>query len=105
VDISKKSHQQMEINDLIADAVNNAVARRELAATEEGLLGLSDEEAASIAGGLTSETTFTELKPTDSDYPPTIAGMMPLPDDPKIQPICEPVVVGLIYVDPTEEIA
>ena len=102
---NKHYNKQMEINDLIADAVTNAIARRGLAATEDGLFGLSDEEAASIAGGFTSETTVTKLKPTDLDYPPTIAGMMPLSDEPTIEPICEPVVVGLIYVDPTEEIA
>ncbi|MBW4565265.1 MAG: hypothetical protein KME32_30105 [Mojavia pulchra JT2-VF2] len=101
MDTSKKYNQQMEINDLIADAVTNAVTRRGLLGTEEGLLGLSDHEAASIAGGLTSETTITKLKPID----PVIAGMIALPDDPPVKPICEPIIVGLIAVDPPEEIA
>ncbi|MFK0732897.1 MAG: hypothetical protein ACFKPT_22935 [Gloeotrichia echinulata GP01] len=50
-------HQRMynspiEINDLIDDAVKNAVARRhEALDSEEALLSMSDEEAKSVAGG------------------------------------------------------
>ncbi|MEJ6484840.1 hypothetical protein N0Y54_26575 [Nostoc punctiforme UO1] len=101
MDTSKKFNQQMEINDLIADAVTNAVTRREIL-TEEALLGLSDEEAAGIIGGLTSEITVTELKEI---CPPTVVGLIALPDDQPVvesttklpvKGICPPIVVGLI---------
>lgn len=45
---------QVEINDLIDDAVNNAVFRRkEIIDSEDALSTLSDREAGSIAGGVT----------------------------------------------------
>jgi hypothetical protein len=102
---SKKANQQMEINDLIADAVTNAVTRRQLLETEEALLGLSEEESAGIMGGLTSQITDTELKKIDLLCPPIVLGLIALPDDePVVYPttklpvkgICPPLVVGLI---------
>jgi hypothetical protein len=45
-------NSQIEINDLIDDAVKNAVTRRnEALDSEEALLSMSDEEAKSVAGG------------------------------------------------------
>ncbi|BAZ49524.1 hypothetical protein NIES4103_21360 [Nostoc sp. NIES-4103] len=46
-------NSQIEINDLIDDAVKNAVARRnEALDSEEALLSMSDAEAKSVAGGI-----------------------------------------------------
>jgi len=45
---NKKHNNQLAINDLIDDAITDAVTRRELVA-------LSDEEAARVGGGLTIE--------------------------------------------------
>ncbi|GET37383.1 hypothetical protein [Microseira wollei] len=66
--ISRKHQSQIEINDLIAEAVVNAEARRQeaIAAAEESL---SDEEAAAVKGGLST-----------------------------IKPIIPPIVMGLIYI-------
>lgn len=48
----RKYRSQVEINDLIDDAVKNAVARRNQAMdSEDALSALSGEEAKSIAGG------------------------------------------------------
>jgi hypothetical protein len=48
----RKYNSQIEINDLIDDAVKNAVTRRnEALDSEEALLSMSDEEAKSVAGG------------------------------------------------------
>lgn len=48
----RKYNSQIEISDLIDDAVKNAVARRnEVLDSEETLLSMSDEEAKSVAGG------------------------------------------------------
>lgn len=72
-------HSQFEINDLIDDAVNNAVERRNQALdANSALSGLSEEEAANISGGLV--TKFA------------IAGY---------RPICPPITVGIIYIPPT----
>ena len=49
----KNSNIQLEINNLIDDAVNNAVARRNPDQdSEDALLTLSDEEMANVAGGI-----------------------------------------------------
>ncbi|MBN3949505.1 MAG: hypothetical protein V7K14_14135 [Nostoc sp.] len=49
----RKYNSQIEINDLIDDAVKNAVTRRnEVLDSEEALLSMSDEEAKSVAGGV-----------------------------------------------------
>ncbi|MEH1872691.1 hypothetical protein [Nostoc sp.] len=48
----RKYNNQIEINDLIDDAVKNALTRRnEVLDSEEALLAMSDEEAKSVAGG------------------------------------------------------
>lgn len=48
-----KYNSQIEINDLIDDAVKNAVTRRnEVLDSEEALLSMSDEEAKSVTGGV-----------------------------------------------------
>lgn len=90
---NKKHNYQLAINDLIDDAITDAVTRRELVA-------LSDEEAARVGGGLTIEgdtkvavnEPVEGLKPIDPYYPPTqlptqpvsystiIVGLIPLPD-------------------------
>ncbi|MBN3962310.1 hypothetical protein [Nostoc sp. NMS8] len=73
----RKYNIQIEINDLIDDAVQNAVTRRnEALNSEESLLLMSDEEAKSVAGGA-------------SKLVPTILG--------KIFP---PITIGLVAVDP-----
>ncbi|AVH63806.1 MULTISPECIES: hypothetical protein [unclassified Nostoc] len=48
----RKYNSQIEINDLIYGAVQNAVTRRnEVLDSEEALSSMSDEEAKSVAGG------------------------------------------------------
>jgi flagellar biosynthesis regulator FlaF len=55
----RKHNSQVEINDLIDDAVNNALARRkEALGSEDALLAVSDEEAKNIAGGIAA-TDYT----------------------------------------------
>jgi hypothetical protein len=80
----------MEINDLIQDAISNALTRRGLL-EEETLLALSDEEATRIAGGLTSEIKLTKFNPIEPVSPPT--------KPTSIKPICPPIIVGLIVQD------
>jgi hypothetical protein len=49
----KMYNSQIEIDDLIDDAVKNAVVRRhEALDSEETLLSMSDEEAKNVAGGI-----------------------------------------------------
>lgn len=48
----RKYHSQIEITDLVAEAVFNAVARRNQALnSEESLSPLSDEQVGSVIGG------------------------------------------------------
>jgi hypothetical protein len=48
----RKSHGQIEITDLVAEAVSNAAARRnQVLDSEESLSPLSDEQAGSVTGG------------------------------------------------------
>ncbi|GET44233.1 hypothetical protein [Microseira wollei] len=80
----RKPSSQFEINDLIDDAVTNAMARRGF--SED----LSDEEAASVAGGgiVLSEMAIDDM---------AIAGfkpIYPLPTKPiclPIDPVCPPI--------------
>ncbi|MBD3886844.1 hypothetical protein IFO70_34990 [Phormidium tenue FACHB-886] len=69
---------------LIADAVSNAVTRRDRA-SEESLLDLSDTETRAIMGGLTSGTStqsVSSLLPKTVKYPPIItAGIITLPEE------------------------
>jgi hypothetical protein len=68
--MSKKHNDQIEISDLMADAISNAMARRNQAfatalEAEETLTSLSEDEANAIAGGAIA--------------PPIIAGGFPVP--------------------------
>jgi len=48
----RKSHGQIEITDLVAEAVSNAAARRnQVLDSEESLSPLSDEQARAVTGG------------------------------------------------------
>jgi hypothetical protein len=48
----RKSHGQIEITDLVAEAVSNAAARRnQVLDSEEPLSLLSDEQTGSVTGG------------------------------------------------------
>ena len=48
----RKYHGQIEITDLVAEAVSNATARRnQVLDAEESLSPLSDEQAGSVTGG------------------------------------------------------
>ncbi|MFB2974922.1 hypothetical protein [Microseira sp. BLCC-F43] len=73
----RKPSTQLEINDLIDDAVTNAIARRGF--SED----LSDEEAASVAGGrlAASEMAIDDI---------AIAGFKPI-YPPPTKPICLPI--------------
>ncbi len=51
----RKYNSQIEIDDLIDDAVKNAVTRRnKVLDSEEALLSMSEEEAKTVAGGVLS---------------------------------------------------
>ncbi|MEI1377240.1 hypothetical protein PQG02_11285 [Nostoc sp. UHCC 0926] len=51
----RKYNSQIEINNLIDDAVKNAVTRRnEVLDSENALLSMSEEEAKSVAGGVSA---------------------------------------------------
>jgi|GEM_PF-5293704 len=74
------ANQKIEIDDLISDAVANAVARR------NDMQILSGEEASSISGGLVALNKDTDLS-----------------NDTTLKPVGfkhYPIVVGLIYVPP-----
>ncbi len=48
----RKSHGQIEITDLVAEAVSNSAARRnQVLDSEDSLSPLSDEQAGSVTGG------------------------------------------------------
>ncbi|MEH2071078.1 MAG: hypothetical protein V7K47_23465 [Nostoc sp.] len=80
---NRKSNNQIKIHDLIDEAVNNALARRNhIMDVNEGFSDLSNEEAGNIVGGLSTPTLAGK---------PTIAGF---------KPICPPIIVGLIAIDP-----
>lgn len=75
----RKYKGQVEINDLIGDAVKNAVFRRhQVIDSENALSALSDEEARGIAGG-------QQIKDIE------VVGL---------KPICPPIIVGIIATDP-----
>ncbi|WP_445635832.1 Type 2 lantibiotic [Nostoc sp. DSM 114161] len=84
---NRKYNNQVEIHDLLDEAVNNALARRnQLQDTSQGLSSLSDEEAANIVGGIQ----------------PAIAGFKPVssPEAVPTKPVCPPIIVGLVAPDP-----
>jgi hypothetical protein len=67
--MSEKHNRKIEISDLMADAISNAMARRNQAfatalEAEETLTSLSEDEVNAIAGGA---------------IPPIIAGGFPIP--------------------------
>jgi hypothetical protein len=73
----RKYNSQIEINDLIDDAVKNAVTRRnEALDSEEALLSMSDEEAKSVAGGLSKINPITLGR---IYIPPTTIGLIAVP--------------------------
>lgn len=60
-------HGQIEITDLVAEAVCNAAARRnQVLDSEEPLSLLSDEQAGSVTGGETSEPIAMGYRRSDS---------------------------------------
>ncbi len=63
-------NSQIEINDLIDDAVKNAVARR-----DEALLSMSDQEAQSVSGGTSLPITDCKIILGKIIKPPTTAIM------------------------------
>ena len=75
----RKHNSKVEINDLIDDAVNNALARR-----NEALVDVSNEEAENIAGGLA-------ISPIKLGFVnPIILGRI----------VCPPITIGIIAVNP-----
>ncbi|MGD1704248.1 MAG: hypothetical protein F6K22_07690 [Okeania sp. SIO2F4] len=95
---SKKSNRKLEINDLIDNAIDNAVARRGLVET------LSDDEAQSIGGGL----SLAPQKPVIAGFKPICYPIKPIepvcyPIKPPIKPFCPPIIVGLIAVPEDQE--
>ncbi|MDM9585299.1 MULTISPECIES: hypothetical protein [unclassified Nostoc] len=69
----RKYNSQIEISDLIDDAVKNAVTRRnEVLNSEEAFLSMSDEEAKNVAGGVLAPFILTTIgiiapNPTDTN--------------------------------------
>ncbi|WP_071190180.1 hypothetical protein [Trichormus sp. NMC-1] len=69
-----KAKNSLEINDLIDDAVNNALARR-----NEALVDISDAEGKNITGGITTGRISIKFQPpivigkiiTTGIFPPT----------------------------------
>jgi hypothetical protein len=55
-----KHNSHLQVNDLIDDAVNQALARRQQAVdTNDALLAVSDEEQNSISGGIAIKPAIT----------------------------------------------
>jgi hypothetical protein len=76
----KQYSGSLEINDLIDDAVNNAVARRsEFLGSDDTL---SDQESANIAGGISNTSVVVAGR-----FPITTVGIIVLPPITK-NPIC-----------------
>ncbi|MDZ8227289.1 MULTISPECIES: hypothetical protein [unclassified Nostoc] len=60
--MEKKSNSKLEINDLIDNAVEKAVERRNQSLdSEDALLALSDTEATNVAGGIAFPITTTGI--------------------------------------------
>ena len=80
MDVNKrKCNDPIELNDLIGDAVKNAVFRRnEVIDSEDALSALSNHEAGSIAGGITKANEPISLGIIVCD-PPIICGKFPIP--------------------------
>lgn len=72
-----KYNNQLQINDLIDDAVENAIARRNQALnSEESLLVVSDEEAKTVVGGIVGDVSRTII-----GFPPITLGLIAYPDE------------------------
>jgi hypothetical protein len=85
MDANQRNYKgQLEINDLIDDAVKNAVFRRnEVIDSEDALSALSNDEAGSIAGGITKPIPIEPISLGIIAYePPIICGNFPLPKNP-----------------------
>lgn len=99
---NRKYNSQLEINDLIGDAVANAIARRSSPDAEEEMFPLSNAEAANIVGGQTENIAVAGFKPISFPCDPVVLPTKPIcvpPVDPPKQPIkitCPPIIVGLI---------
>ena len=85
----QRKYNQVEINDLIDDAVNNAIKRRGAKDSQDDFLTLSDEEATGVAGGLQATVHGVIINPNPN--PPLINGIIikPKPTPPKLWPIIE----------------
>lgn len=84
MEVNKKNvNNQLEINNLIDNAVNNAVARRNsVEDSEDALQSLSNEEMANVAGGFASIASSLVLKKPiilDPKNPTIAGGLVPLP--------------------------
>ncbi len=98
---SKKSNRKLEINDLIDNAIDNAVARRGLVET------LSDDEAKSIGGGQSFSLSEEKISIV-AGFKPICYPIKPIepvcyPIKPPIKPFCPPIIVGLIAVPEDQE--
>ena len=99
----QRKYNQVEINDLIDDAVNNAIKRRGAKDSQDDFLTLSDEEATGVAGGLQATVHGVIINPNPNPpiihgviinpnpNPPLINGIIikPKPTPPKLWPIIE----------------
>lgn len=97
---TNKHNYQMQINDLIDDAINNAIARRSLA--QEDLTTLPDAEITKVMGGqlLAKDITILGYKPIQPICLPT---KPPIIIKPPIKPICPPIIMGLIALEPDSD--
>lgn len=107
----KKHNSQIEINDLIDDAVTNALTRRGLV---ESLPALSNEETAGITGGFSTKPSidvvpdypeiaiagFKQVEPICPPIKPICLPIKPIypPIKPVVKPICPPVIAGLVFI-------
>jgi len=67
---------QIQINELIAQSVSNAAARRsQVIEAEETLVSLSDEQATDVKGGLVKPITTIGL----IAWPPIVVGLIAYP--------------------------
>ncbi|MBW4629470.1 MAG: hypothetical protein KME49_29140 [Brasilonema octagenarum HA4186-MV1] len=81
---------RFEINDLIDDAVKNAVERRsQVIDSEDALLVLAETEAQSILGGAVAELSKSSI------CLPIITGKIAVPQ-PTPKPVCPPIVLGIM---------
>jgi hypothetical protein len=93
---NKISYSGIEINDLIDDAVANAIARR------SGWETLSDREAARVAGGQAESFLLEEADPI---YLPKDPICVPIqPTKPPIKFICTPMIMGKMIAPTNKEV-